>query len=429
MSSPWLIPPGGTSRVARAHDAVIGDGATAPGVRRLVEESWRRSLSLSVDPDRVLGAVDLDEDALRDYRAAHPLAFTLPTIHRLLIRHTFEAGLIVAVGDENGRLLWIDGDRTLRRRAEGMLFVEGADWSEASVGTSAPGTAIALDHGIQISGPEHFTRIVHPWSCTAVPIHDPESGGVLGVIDITGGDDAVAPATLPLLEAAVAAVEAELRIRRFEEVATGLARRTPVQEARPAPDPTLTVLGAERGRLAVGSRSVELSARHTEIVALLAWHPAGLSAERLAELLDCTVETLRPEMVRLRRAIEQIAPTLVPEARPYRLPARVRLDAAQVLAFLDRGAHRVALGAYTGQVLPVSQAPGIRSMRQEVSARLREALLTDASADTLLAYARTDEAAYDVEVWSAVLRLLPPKSPKRASVVARIERIESELGA
>lgn len=427
MSSPWLIPPEGLATVARAHDALVGDRSTATGVRRLVEESWRRSLSLAVDPDRVLGSVDLDEDALRDYRAAHPLAFALPTIHRLLIRHTFEAGLIVAVGDEHGRLLWIDGDRTLRRRAEGMLFVEGADWSEASVGTSAPGTAIALDHGIQISGPEHFTRIVHPWSCTAVPIHDPESGGVLGVIDITGGDDAVAPATLPLLEAAVAAVEAELRVRRFEEVATGLARRTPVHEARPAPDPTLTVLGAERGRLTVGSRSVELSARHTEIVALLAWHPAGLSAERLAELLDCSVETLRPEMVRLRRAIDQVTPALVPEARPYRLPARVRLDAAQVLAFLDRGAHRVALGAYTGQVLPMSQAPGIRSIRQEVSARLREALLTDASADTLLAYARTDEAAYDVEVWSAVLRLLPPKSPKRASVVARLERIESEL--
>jgi transcriptional regulator of acetoin/glycerol metabolism len=427
VSSPWLIPPGSPEQLARAHDAVVGDGAAAPGVRRLVEESWRRSLNLAVDPDRVLGAVDLDEDALRDYRAGHPLAFALPAIHRLLIRHTFESGLIVAVGDEQGRLLWIDGDRTLRRQAEGMLFVEGADWSEASVGTSAPGTAIALDHGIQIAGPEHFTRIAHPWSCTAVPIHDPESGGVLGVIDITGGDDAVAPATLPLLEAAVAAVEAELRIRRFEEVSAGTARRAPVHEARPAPDPTLTVLGAERGRLTVGARQLELSARHTEIVALLAWHPGGLSAERLAELLDCTVETLRPEMVRLRRVIGTVAPALVPEARPYRLPARVRLDAAQVLAFLDRGAHRVALGAYPGQVLPMSQAPGVRAIREEVSARLREALLTDASADTLLAYARTDEAAYDVEVWSALLRLLPPKSPKRASVVARLERIESEL--
>ena len=54
-------------------------------------------------------------------------------------------------------------------------------------------------------------------------------------------------------------------------------------------------------------------------------------------------------------------------------------------------------------------------------------MLADASVDTLLAYARTDEAAFDVEVWRACLRMLPPRSPKRAGVVARLERIEAEL--
>ncbi len=427
MSSPWTTAPGDAAvrAAARAHDAVVGERQEIEGVRRLVEESWHRSLSLAVDPDRSLADVDIESAELREYRDSHPLSLALPTIHRLLIRHTFDAGLIVAVGDQDGRLLWIDGDRTLRRKAEGMMFVEGADWSEGRVGTSAPGTALALDHGIQIHGPEHFTRIVHPWSCTAVPVHDPASGGVLGVIDITGGAEAVAPATLPLLEAAVAAVEAELRIRRLDEPAP----RRVIQRAVPRPDDsaTLSILGTEGGRLEARGRSVDLSARHTEILALLAWHPSGLSAERLADLLDTTVATVRPEMVRLRRAIEQVDASLVPMSRPYRLPRRLDLDAHRVLAFLDRGAHKVALAGYSGQVLPVSTASGIRAIRDEVSARLRESLLTDASADTLLDYARTDEAAYDAEVWAAVLRMLPPKSPKRASVVARLERIEAEL--
>lgn len=427
MSSPWTTAPGDAAvrAAARAHDAVVGERQEIEGVRRLVEESWHRSLSLAVDPDRSLADVDIESAELREYRDSHPLSLALPTIHRLLIRHTFDAGLIVAVGDQDGRLLWIDGDRTLRRKAEGMMFVEGADWSEGRVGTSAPGTALALDHGIQIHGPEHFTRIVHPWSCTAVPVHDPASGGVLGVIDITGGAEAVAPATLPLLEAAVAAVEAELRIRRLDEPAP----RRVIQRAVPRPDDsaTLSILGTEGGRLEARGRSVDLSARHTEILALLAWHPSGLSAERLADLLDTTVATVRPEMVRLRRAVEQVDASLVPLSRPYRLPRRLDLDAHRVLAFLDRGAHKVALAGYSGQVLPVSTAPGIRAIRDEVSARLRESLLTDASADTLLDYARTDEAAYDAEVWAAVLRMLPPKSPKRASVVARLERIEAEL--
>jgi hypothetical protein len=88
----------------------------------------------------------------------------------------------------------------------------------------------------------------------------------------------------------------------------------------------------------------------------------------------------------------------------------------------------VALGAYSGALLPTSSAPGIVEIRHELSERLRDALLTDASAETLLSYARTDEAAYDADVWRACLRMLPARSPKRAAVVARLERIEAELG-
>src|SRR5664279_3661807 len=239
------------ARVEHAHNSAIGDGSPIAGVRRLVHESWQRSLQLELDPDQPLDARQLTEHDLREYRDSHPLALALPTIHRLLIRHTLDAGLIVAVGDQDGRLLWIDGDRTMRRRAEGMLFVEGADWSEQAVGTSAPGTALALDHGIQIHGAEHFNRIVHPWSCTAVPVHDPSTGTMLGVIDITGGDEAVAPATLPLMEAAVAAVESELRIRTLDEQIARPPRRIHHAVSRPESLPALSVLGQEGGTLDV----------------------------------------------------------------------------------------------------------------------------------------------------------------------------------
>ena len=436
MSSSWSVPASESSRernrLMSALDAVIATGRAVAGVRRVVQESWQRSLSLDLDPDHLAAVIDFDEDDLHEYRSAHPMALVLPTIHRLLIRHTFDAGLIVAVGDEAGRLLWIDGDRALRRKAEGMLFVEGADWSEPAVGTSAPGTALALGHGIQIRGPEHFNRIVHPWSCTAVPVHDPVSGRVLGVIDITGGDDAVAPATLPLLEATVAAVESELRIRRLDENVTRSQKSPPRRRVRQGPSPVLSVLGSDIGRLTSRGSSVELSSRHSEIMTILAWHPGGLSVERLAGLVydrEGASVTLRAEMVRLRRILHSLESTLVPLSRPYRIPVQLELDAHRVLTFLDRGAHRVALDAYAGTVLPTSTAPGIIEIRSEISARLRDALLTDASVDTLLCYARTEQAAFDMEIWRAILQMLPPRSPKRASVVARLERIELELGS
>ncbi|MFO7691025.1 MAG: transcriptional regulator [Cryobacterium sp.] len=442
MTSPWTALPLGDAthdalrKMEQAHESAILDRVTRTGVRRLVQESWVRSLSLRLDPSTLPPERELSAQELRDLRNRHPLSSVLPVVHNLLVRHAFDAGLIVAVGDESGRLLWIDGDRTLRRKAEDMMFVEGADWSERRVGTSAPGTALALDHGIQIQRAEHFNRLAHPWSCTAVPIHDPESGVVLGVLDITGGADAVAPQTLPLVEAAVAALEAELRIQRLglashdQDAARGVLalRQTPRRRESPA---ALTVLGSDNGQLTVGGQTVEISPRHAEILTLLAWHRQGLSAERLALLLSDQangVDTVRAEMVRVRKVLDALAPRMVISSRPYRLESVLELDAQRVLAFLERGAHRVALGAYRGAVLPTSLAPGIIELRTEVSARLREAMLSDASPDLLLDYARSEEATYDTEVWRACLELLPPRSPKRAAVVARLKRIDTELG-
>ena len=122
---------------------------------------------------------------------------------------------------------------------------------------------------------------------------------------------------------------------------------------------------------------------------MLATHRQGVSADRLGELVYGEADavgtvTLRAEMVRLRKVLEKAAPALVPESRPYRLAAELETDAQQVLSLLDRGAHRVALAAYRGDVLPDSTAPGVEQFRDTVRTALREALIAEASVDVLL---------------------------------------------
>ncbi|MCX2750106.1 transcriptional regulator [Arthrobacter sp. MI7-26] len=417
------------------------DAAELPGLRRLIKESWQRSAKLKANPDQPEAPVAMDLDELEEYRRQHPLAIIMPVIQKLLIQPSYDSGLLVAVGDELGRLLWVDGNPAMRRRAEGMMFVAGADWSEAAVGTSAPGTALALGRGIQISGAEHYKRSVHPWSCTAVPFHDPDSGALLGVVDITGTEAAVAPHTLSLVEATVAAAQAQLRVERLQLSATKHslpARRRNSSSAVGSREGTglyrnsLQLLGRDQALLSIGGRSIPLSARHSEILALLGTRPEGLSAEELALALypgDGFTVTLRAEMVRLRKVLRELDPAAVPESRPYRLPIDLGQDAAQVLSCLQRGAHRIALEIYKGSVLPHSEAPGIVELRQKVSALLREAVLNDGSAEALLKYAGLPEAKNDVDVRLAALKLLPPRSPKRAAIVAELERLETEMSA
>lgn len=421
-----------------------------PGLRKLIRESWQRSASLKANPDNAEAPLAMDTDELEEYRRQHPLASIMPVIHKLLVQPSHDSGLLVAVGDEVGRLLWVEGDPGMQRRAEGMMFVPGADWSEATVGTSAPGTALALGRGIQISGAEHYQRSVHPWSCTAVPFHDPDSGALLGVVDITGTATAVAPHTLSLVEATVAAAQAQLRVERLQLAATLAsrpARRRNAAAAGGRPSArggsaggpegslyrnSLQLLGRDQALLSIEGKTVALSARHSEILALLSAHPDGLSADELSVLLypgDGSTMTLRAEMVRLRKVLQQLNPGAVPESRPYKLTMDLVPDSGQVLSCLQRGAHRIALEIYRGALLPKSEAPGVIDLRDRVSSLMREAVLTDGSAETLLKYAELPEARDDVGVRLAALKLLPQRSPKRAAVVADLERLEAELSA
>lgn len=421
--------------VERAHDELVsgnlGDRRLQQ-VRPLVRESWERSLRGRVGAEEA-PHLELAEDELERYRLSHPLASAMDLIRALLLPGDSEdSGVVIAVGDQAGRLLWVEGDKQVRSLTGDMGFVEGTNWSEDAVGTAAPGTALALEQSVQIRGAEHYNRLAHPWSCTAAPVRDPETHRVLGVIDITGGDEAISPQARLLVDATARAVESELMVARLRDrQEVRLPSSGPKATGTGVERAVLHVLGRDRARLEVetelGERVIELSARHAAIMLMLAIHRHGLSAERLAELVygeGASPDTLRPEMVRLRKVLEGAASGLVPESRPYRLPMRLETDAHDVLSLLGRGAHRVGLTSYRGAVLPESTSPGVEEFRETVRATLREVMLSEASLDVLLAYAEIPEGQNDTEALRLALGMLPARSPKRAGLVARIERLE-----
>ncbi|GAA5210435.1 GAF domain-containing protein [Microbacterium kyungheense] len=457
MPSPWserreVSPETSRLLIERAHEELVAGNAAdhrLGDVRVLVRDSWRRSLESLVAAE-ALPPLDLTADELEAYRQGHPLAAVIDMVRGLLLPgDASESGVAVAVGDAAGRLLWVEGDRHVRRLTGAMGFVEGANWSEDAVGTAAPGTALALDRSVQIHGAEHFNRLVQPWSCTAAPVHDPETRRLLGVIDVTGGAQAVTPQAQLLVDATARAIEGELLVARLKERALRQAQgpghsgqgpgRTTRRPTARRPEPTratLRVLGRDRALLEVagdGAETVsELGARHAELLLMLAVHRQGLSADRLGELVygeaaaESSAVTLRAEMVRLRRTLAGAAPALVPESRPYRLGVELETDAHQVLSLLDRGAHRVALAAYRGDVLPDSVAPGVEEFRDTVRTALREALMAEASIDVLLAFADTDAGSGDAELLRLCLSMLPARSPRRTGLVTRIEKLEAD---
>ncbi|SEQ28674.1 GAF domain-containing protein [Microlunatus flavus] len=418
------VPPGAdAATLARAlagfHDDFLATGRIAPTVRRVVADSWRRSLTGGLDPETVGIGVRTGE-ALEDLRRRSPLRRSMPVVRRLLVEAATDAGLVVAVSDASGQLLWVEGDHGLRSRAEAMRFVAGADWSEPSAGTNAPGTALRTGRPVQILGPEHLMRPVTPWSCTAVPIHDPDTRELLGALDVTGRAEVAQPQTLALVRATVAAVEAELRIDR-------LRGRRPVRTARPAERPArLEVLGRATAVLEHGGRRLTLGLRHSEILLLLSERPGGLSGAELAVALserEQSEVTVRAEISRLRAVLPPGALT----SRPYALRTPVASDLATVRSAL--GEHRVgeAVRAYGGPVLPASGAPGVVELRDDLSLALRERLLAADDLDALITYAEGPSGRDDAALWTAVARRLPAGSDRRTVVEQHLRALDARL--
>lgn len=416
--------PSGTSRRTAYELFVAGavDGsflASAP-VRPVVAKSWQRSLAKGVDPDRAVEASPVGVELAR-LREAHPLAPALPVIRRLLVDDAVGSGVVVAVTAADGTLLWVEGDRTACRRAAAMNFVPGADWSERGAGTNAPGTALALDAEIQIRGDEHFARIVQPWSCTAVPVHDPGTGSLIGALDITGGPRVATPQTLALVRATVVAVENHLALLQL----TG-------SDFRAAPHkPRLSVLGPERPRWLITDetghlRATPLSGRHADILLLLSRHPEGLSADHLATLLDerdLDVVTVRVEMSRLRKVVG--ADFL--DSRPYRLLKPITTDAAEVYEAIETDSLATALDAYSGPILPQSASPAVARLRMELAMTLRQAVLASGDLGVLSRWLETADGRDDRAGWRALHDASSPASAQRAQAGGRLAGLDFDL--
>ena len=84
-------------------------------LRRVVAESWQRSLATGVDPDRGGAQSSSAACSVARMRDAHPLASALPVIRRLLVSDAADSGVMVAISAADGTLLWVEG--TAKRAA------------------------------------------------------------------------------------------------------------------------------------------------------------------------------------------------------------------------------------------------------------------------------------------------------------------------
>jgi signal transduction histidine kinase len=217
--NPWLALDAAMPLLARAREVrraweqFVEEGSLS-AVRSPVADSWQRSLAAGIDPGGTrLAPVLAGADDASERWETHPLGMAAPLIRDCLAEIADESGHLIVVSDADGMLLWIEGNARVRMdAADSINFAEGTLWSEQGAGTNAIGTAMAADHALQIFAGEHFNEVVQRWTCSAAPVHDPEDGRLLGIIDITGLAKTAHPHSLAVAETTARAVESHLRL-------------------------------------------------------------------------------------------------------------------------------------------------------------------------------------------------------------------------
>ncbi|GAB2747286.1 helix-turn-helix domain-containing protein [Amycolatopsis magusensis] len=461
------------ARLLRAvHEAVLSGVPSPRSPRSLISASWDRSLAASVDPDRKLPPVVCERGDLADLRDAHPLAPVLPLLRQTLVSIADDAEHIMIVTDADGLILWREGASEVCRRADEVRLAEGTRWSEDEIGTNAMGTALATGEAVQIYSAEHLVRTYHTWTCAAAPLRDPDTGALLGAIDVSGPLRTVHPAMLALVTASASLAEGQLRAQlAVRDERTRRANMPHLEALRGEPGALLSASGrvlateacdlpstvdVRRGAVAlpdgrlgtveplpdgfllrvkrgtrvtrapklslqflgdgypsatVDGREVPITLRHAETLTLLALHPGGLSADKLAWQLYGDAGnpvTVRAEIHRLRG---QLGPDAV-RTRPYRLGAEVDADFLRA----RNAARRGEVAEFAGPLLPESESPAVREERESLTALVRHVLLTNGGAEALWSYWDTSCGVDDLEIMDALLDALAQDDPRRSLV-------------
>ena len=311
-------------KAVRAWTQFVADGAEKGyAVRPEILSSWQ--LSGVVSP-AVTHAPLADEGDTAEFWNHSPLQTAVARVQDELRRTAEDGDLVIAVTDEQTRILWTYGGRVMRRKAETVNFVPGGRWDERSVGTNAMAIAGRTGAPSMVFSAEHYAEVVHNWVCWAAPVFDPGTGRALGVIDLSTTWDRTHPIGLATARVMARLIEAALPCDR---------RTTFTGSVGPdQPGLTLTLLGT--AEVWLDGQRLLLNRRQTEILALLALHPGGLSVEHLHALLygdaAVTTSTLKAEVSHLRAALSgQLS------SRPYRLTIPVHTDVEEVQRLLRRG--------------------------------------------------------------------------------------------
>ena len=222
--------------IARSWEAFVGRGNVPSSVPRpVIAQRWQRCRELGIDPFMERAPTVLTAEEIAAILAREDLGRAGQQVVDDFSPAVEGTGHVILLADALGRIIYSAGHVPLRETLDRLNLAPGAGWAETAVGPSGIGTPIALGRPEIVFGPEHYCRQFQPWVCYGSPIREPETGRIVGGVDITGPARKAHMLAFVLTVSIARSIEqslAFLRLERRQALLTtfrGLERRWPTE--------------------------------------------------------------------------------------------------------------------------------------------------------------------------------------------------------
>ncbi|MET0333084.1 MAG: GAF domain-containing protein [Rhizobacter sp.] len=230
------------------------DLARAPEHLHAIEQSHERCRAMGLIEDAVPELHPLSAYGARLMRDQHQRLLEQATpVMEMLFEQILFTKSIVALTDTEGAILQAVGDNSFLERLQQIALAPGINWSEASKGTNAVGTALFTEAPTLVHGNEHYFAANRFLTCSASPIFD-HTGQMMGVLDVSGHQSSYHPHTLAMVSMSARMIENQWFSDKFRHglrlhFHTQQRMLGTMREAMIALAPDGSILGANRAAL------------------------------------------------------------------------------------------------------------------------------------------------------------------------------------
>ncbi|MEV6338876.1 GAF domain-containing protein [Nocardia vinacea] len=182
----------------------------------------------------------MDLPFVREPDLDSPLVTAASPVIRRLSDHLAAQTVSVILTSADGLVLdRVAADSRIRIALDAVQLASGYSYAEKFVGTNGIGTAVETGRPTFICGGEHYLGALGQLACAGVPIRDPLSGRVAGILDLTCLARKSDPLLVALAKTAGAQIEDRLRAQATESEAALL--ETYLRQCRRYPNGVLAV--------------------------------------------------------------------------------------------------------------------------------------------------------------------------------------------